>query len=125
MEILITAKQIITFLFGTENRNILYALIALVIFDYITGVCVAIHNRKLSSAIGAKGISKKVMIFILISMSYIADKYFLQAGNMLEAVTILFYCANEAISIIENAAKIGIPVPEKMKKLFSSIKEKN
>lgn len=69
MEILITAKQIITFLFGTENRNILYALITLVVFDYITGVCVAIHDQKLSSAIGAKGISKKVMIFILISMS--------------------------------------------------------
>ncbi|MDY3985792.1 phage holin family protein, partial [Dysosmobacter sp.] len=97
----------------------------LVVFDYITGVCVAIHDQKLSSAIGAKGISKKVMIFILISMSYIADNYFLQAGNTLETVTILFYCANEAISILENAAKIGIPVPEKMKNLFSSIKEKN
>lgn len=63
--------------------------------------------------------------FILISMSYIADNYFLQAGNTLETVTILFYCANEAISIIENAAKIGIPVPEKLKNLFNSIKEKN
>ena len=58
-------------------------------------------------------------------MSYIADNYFLQAGNTLETVTILFYCANEAISIIENAAKIGIPVPEKLKNLFNSIKEKN
>ena len=125
MEILITAKHIIMFLFGSENRNILYALITLVVFDYITGVCVAIHDQKLSSAIGAKGISKKVMIFILISMSYIADNYFLQAGNTLETVTILFYCANEAISIIENAAKIGIPVPEKLKNLFNSFKEKN
>lgn len=125
MDFYSTTKQIFTFLFGTENRNILYALIALVVFDYITGVCLAIHNQKLSSSIGAKGISKKVMIFILISMSCIADNYFLQSGNKLEAVTILFYCANEAISIIENAAKIGIPVPEKIKKLFDSIKDEN
>ena len=125
MEILDTLKHVISFLFGTENQNILHALITLVVLDYVTGVCVAIHNKKLSSAIGSKGISKKVMMFVLISLSNIADVYFLQADSALETVTILFYCANESISIIENATKIGIPIPEKLKKISSSIKKKN
>lgn len=122
MELLNMLLRITVFLFGTENQNILYALISLVVFDYITGICVAFHDRKLSSSIGSRGISKKVMIFILISLSNIADTYFLQAGNALETVTILFYCANESISIIENAAKIGIPIPQKLKRFFNSIR---
>ena len=125
MEILDAIKQVISFLFGTENQNLLHALITLVVLDYVTGVCVAIHNKELSSAIGSKGISKKVMMFVLISLSNIADVYFLQADSALETVTILFYCANESISIIENATKIGIPIPQKLKKICSSIKKKN
>ena len=125
MEILNVIKQCISFLFGTQNQNILRALIVLVVLDYITGVWLAIHDKKVSSAIGSKGIFKKVMIFVLISLSNIADTYFLQAGNALEPVTILFYCANEAISIVENAAKMGLPIPQKLKNFFFSIKEKN
>lgn len=125
MEIQNILKDILAFLFGRDNQNILRALIALVILDYLTGVCVAIHNQKLSSAIGSKGITKKVMIFVLISLSNIVDQCFLQGSNSLGNVTTLFYCANETISIVENAAKIGIPIPQKLRKIFASIGEKN
>lgn len=105
---------IINVLFGNENRTILYALISLVVLDYTTGICVAIRQRKLSSSIGSKGIVGKVMVFIMVSLSHIVDKYLLPSGAALESITILFYSTNEIISILENASKIGVPFPEKL-----------
>ena len=64
MDILIKIRNVILFLFGNENTNILFALMALTVLDYITGVCVAIRNKTLSSAIGAKGIANKVVVFV-------------------------------------------------------------
>ena len=107
-------STIINILFGNENRTILYALISLVVLDYTTGLCVAIRQRKLSSSIGSKGIVGKVMVFIMVSLSHIVDKYLLPSGAALESITILFYSTNEIISILENASKIGIPFPEKL-----------
>ncbi len=125
VDILSKIKAVISFLFGSENNNILYALMVLTVFDYITGVCVAIRSKSLSSSIGAKGIANKVVVFVLVSLSNIIGTYFLQAGSALEALTILFYCSNESISILENACKIGIPIPEKLKNALEEIKVKN
>ena len=87
-------STIINILFGNENRTILYALISLVVLDYTTGLCVAIRQRKLSSSIGSKGIVGKVMVFIMVSLSHIVDKYLLPSGAALESITILFYSTN-------------------------------
>lgn len=125
VDILIKIRNVILFLFGNENTNILFALMALTVLDYITGVCVAIRNKTLSSAIGAKGIANKVVVFVLVSLSNIIGTYFLQAGSALEALTILFYCSNESISILENACKIGIPIPEKLKNVLEELKGNN
>lgn len=125
MDIVSCIKSLTAFLFGQDNLNILCALIVLVVLDYVTGVCVAIKDGKLSSTIGAKGISRKVVIFALVALSNIADRYFLSSAGTLEAVTILFYCANEAISILENACKMGIPIPQKLKSVLESFKNKN
>jgi len=118
-------SAIITTLFGNENRTILYSLITLVVMDYITGICIAIRQKKLSSSIGAKGIVGKVMVFIMVSLSHIVDTYLLPSGTALEAITILFYSANEIISIAENASKIGIPLPAKLMSYLKSFKNKN
>lgn len=118
-------SSLLIFLFGHENQTILYALIALVVLDYITGICVAIRQARLSSSIGAKGIIGKVMVFIMVSLSHVVDEYLLPSGTTLEAITILFYSTNEIISIIENAAKIGIPLPEKLITHLKSFKDKN
>ena len=125
MDMMNNLKQLVAVLFGQENLNILYALIVLVVLDYITGVCVAIKDGQLSSTVGAKGISRKVMVFALVALSNIVDTDFLNSAGPLEAVTILFYCANEAISILENACKMGIPVPQKLRDALQLFKSKN
>lgn len=116
---------IIAMLFGTENCNILYAPMILVSLDYLTGICLAIRRKQLSSSIGAKGIANKVMIFVLVSLSNVVDSYFSITGCAIETITILFYCTNEAISIIENAAKMGIPLPAKLVICMKAFKSQN
>ena len=118
-------STIIEMLFGHDHQTILYALIILVVLDYITGICVAIRQGQLSSSIGAKGIVGKVMVFIMVSLSHIVDEYILSSGSALESVTILFYSTNEVISIMENAAKSGIPLPEKLISHLQLFKNKN
>lgn len=120
-----TLGKVINILFGDDNNRMLHALIILVVLDYITGVCVAILEHKLSSKIGAKGIAGKVMVFVLVALSNVADTYFLLDGNALETVTVIFYCANESISIVENAGKMGIPLPEKLRSVLEKLKDKN
>ena len=118
-------RSVTAILFGTENCNILYALMILVSLDYLTGICLAIRKKELSSSIGAKGIANKVMIFVLVSLSNVVDTYFSITGSAIEAITIMVYCTNEAISIIENAVKMGIPLPAKLVSCMKAFKSKN
>lgn len=115
MEFIISIASI----FLDTTDQLLYVLILFVILDYITGVCVAIQERKISSEIGAKGISKKVGIFAFISLCHIADRYLLNTPSVLQTVTTTFYIANEGISVIENIGRLGIPYPKKVKELLS------
>lgn len=96
----------------------LYALVAFVVIDYITGIMAAILEKKLSSNIGFKGIFKKVLIFTFVGIGHIVDIYILQNGSAVRTAVIFFYLSNEGLSIIENATKIGLPVPEKLKAVF-------
>jgi len=89
-------------LFGGFD-SLVYALITFVAMDYVTGVLLAIINKKVSSEIGAKGISKKACIFILVALGNIIDRYIIGAGSTLRTMLIMFYLSNEGISIIENA----------------------
>lgn len=116
-------KEVLTRLFGNNNLNLLYALIILVSLDYITGVCAAIKKGSLSSSIGAKGIANKVAIFVLVALSNIVEEYFVSTEGTLEAITILFYCTNEAISIIENAHVVGIPIPARLINTLEKLKK--
>ena len=102
----------------------LYALIAFMIIDYITGVMCAILERKLSSDIGARGIFKKVLIFILVAVAHIIDSRIIGNGGAIRSAVIFFYASNEGISIIENAARIGLPIPEKLKKVMAQLGDK-
>ena len=88
-------NNLLEFFMGKENADHLYILIVLVILDYITGICVAIHQKRLSSKIGFKGISLKVMIFVVLSMCHVLDGYLIGDGSTIQAMTILFYCAND------------------------------
>ena len=101
----------------------LYALIVIVVVDYMTGVMVGILNKKLSSQIGFRGIFKKVVIFSLVAVAHIIDTHVIQNGSVLRTTVIFFYLSNEGISILENAALIGLPIPKKMKDVLEQLKE--
>lgn len=103
----------------------LYALIIFVIVDYITGIMVAIINRELSSEIGARGIFKKVLIFIFVAVAHIIDSRLIGEGSVIRTAVIFFYLSNEGISIIENSARIGLPVPEKLKDVLTQLHGKS
>lgn len=120
MEILFLQKLqfVLKILFGDADKW-MYALIALISIDYITGVCVAIYQKKLSSTIGAKGIAKKIAILALVSLSHFMDEYILESGNALRLVTTIFYISNEAMSVLENVGALGVPLPQKLADIIS------
>lgn len=101
----------------------LYALLVFMIIDYVTGVMVAIIQKKLSSEIGFVGICKKVLIFLLVAVGYIIDSKIIGQGGVIRTAIIFFYISNEGISIVENAGLIGLPIPQKLKDVLEQIKE--
>ncbi|WP_432763131.1 phage holin family protein [Enterococcus hirae] len=98
----------------------LYTLLAFVMVDYITGVLRAINEKKVSSRIGAKGITKKILIFLLVGVGHMLDLE-LKTGNVLRDAVIFFYISNEGISLLENAVSIGLPLPEKVKEALKQL----
>ena len=102
----------------------LYALIAFVVIDYITGVMCAITDKKLSSSVGFKGICRKVLIFTLVGIGNIVDVYVLGQGGVLRTAVIFFYLSNEGVSIMENTAHLGLPNPEKLKDILEQLHER-
>ena len=102
----------------------LYALVVFVIIDYITGLMNAIIQKKLSSEVGFKGICKKVVIFFLVSVANIVDVKIIGSGSVIRTAVIFFYLSNEGISITENAAMIGLPIPDTLKKVLEQLEEK-
>lgn len=108
--------------FLSSSSGLLLALLILVLLDYITGVCVAIQTRQLSSEIGAKGITKKVAIFIVIAFCHVLDTYLIHTEVALETVSTVFYLSNEGISILENVGTLGVPLPEKVQSLLRHLK---
>ena len=102
--------------------DLLYALVVFVATDYVTGVLRAIVEKKLSSAIGFKGICKKVCIFTLVGVANVLDTHIIGSGCVLRSAVIFFYISNEGISIIENAARMGLPVPQKLQDMMYSLK---
>lgn len=99
----------------------LYALIAFTVIDYITGVMCAISDKNLSSAVGFKGICRKVLIFTMVGIGNIVDVYVLGEGGVLRTAVIFFYLSNEGVSILENSAHLGLPIPEKLKEVLEQL----
>lgn len=110
------------FLFG-ELDGLIYALIAFMMLDYISGVLVAISEKELSSRIGFKGIAKKVIILILVAVGHIVDMHVLGCGDVCRSAVCGLYIANEGISILENASDLGIPLPKKLVAVLKQLKD--
>lgn len=107
------------FLGGLDGLMI--ALIIFVALDYVTGLMCAISDKALSSAVGFKGIAKKVLIFLLVGVSNIVDVHVVGTGSALRGAVIFFYLSNEGLSMLENAAHLGLPIPDKLKDVLAQL----
>ena len=105
--------------------GMLKALIIMMVLDYITGIMRAIVDKKLSSAVGFRGICKKVLILILVGIANIVDINVVGTGSALRGVVICFYMSNEGLSILENASYLGLPVPEKLKDILAQLHKRD
>ena len=110
------------FLGGCDG--LLIALVVFAVTDYITGVMCAIADKKLSSEIGFKGICRKVIIFMLVGIAHVLDVNVITTGSVLRTAVIFFYLSNEGVSLLENAAHLGLPVPEKLKDVLEQLHDR-
>ena len=115
---------VLSFLFG-DMEGLMVALIALIILDYISGVIAAAVEKRLSSEAGAKGIAKKIFMLLIVALANIVDINVIGDGHVLKTVTVVFYICNECISLIENAGRIGVPVPKKLLDVLEQLRDKD
>lgn len=104
--------------------GLLYALLAFVVLDCITGIMCAVVDKKLSSAVGFKGIFKKILIFALVGIGHFLDTRVIGSGSVLRTAVIFFYISNEGVSLIENAGHLGLPIPEKLKSALEQLHDR-
>ena len=110
------------FLGGMDGLMI--ALVIFVVLDYVTGIMCAIADKKLSSSVGFKGICRKVLIFLLVGVAHIVDLHVVGSGSVLRGAVVCFYLSNEGVSMLENAAHLGLPVPEKLKVILEQLHDR-
>ncbi len=101
--------------------GLMTALLIFMVLDYITGVMCAVVDKELSSAVGFKGIFKKVLIIMLVGVAHIVDLHVVGTGDALRSAVICFYLSNEGVSMLENAAHLGLPIPEKLKSILAQL----
>ena len=111
------------FLGGMDG--LLTALIIFMVIDYITGLMCAVADKKLSSSVGFKGICKKVLIVMLVGVAHIVDLHVVGTGNALRCAVVCFYLSNEGVSLLENAAHLGLPIPEKLKAVLEQLHDRD
>ena len=107
------------FLGGMDGLMI--ALLIFMVLDYITGVMCGIADKKLSSAVGFKGLCRKVVIIALVGVGHVVDMHVIGTGGALRSAVICFYLSNEGVSLLENAAHLGLPVPDKLKDILAQL----
>ena len=107
------------FLGGSDG--LLYALLVFVIADYLTGVMCAIEGHKLSSAVGFRGLCRKVLTFLLVGIAQVLDVHVLNQPGVLRTAVIFWAIANNGLSILENAAHLGLHVPEQLKQVLEQL----
>ena len=110
------------FLGGCDG--LLIALVAFTGIDYVTGVMCAIVDKKLSSAVGFRGICRKVLIFLMVGIAHLLDVYVIGSGSVLRTAAVFFYISNEGVSLIENAAHLGLPIPAKLKAVLEQLHDR-
>lgn len=104
--------------------GLLYALLVFVVLDYLTGVMCAVVDKKISSAVGFKGICRKVIILALVGVGHMLDTHVIGNGSILRTAITFFYLSNEGLSLVENAAYLGLPIPAKLKAILEQLHDR-
>jgi toxin secretion/phage lysis holin len=110
---------------GGRLDGLIYALISLMAFDYISGIMCACVEKTLSSEVGFRGIFKKVLILCLVAVGNLMDVHVIGTGAVLRSAIIFFYIANEGLSLLENTTRLGLPVPQKLKDVLVQLHGKS
>ena len=110
------------FLGGCDG--LLIALVVFVVIDYVTGVMCAIVDKKLSSEVGFRGIFKKILIFLMVGIAHLLDVNVIGSGSVLRTAAVFFYVSNEGVSLVENAAHLGPPIPAKLKAVLEQLHDR-
>ena len=108
------------FLGGMDG--IMYALLAFISIDYITGVAVAVKQHKLSSEVGFWGLVRKSCIIALVGVAHFVDVYVMHTGDIFRTAISLYYIGNEGISLLENMGNLGVPLSPKLKNVLEQLK---
>ncbi len=116
--------SLLSWFFGGLNGAFAF-LLTLSVIDYFSGLAVGWFEGNLSSSAGFKGIARKGFMFALVGIANLIDKYIASGDSAMKIVVCLFYISNEGISILENAHKLGVPIPEILSKHFKNIQDKN
>ena len=110
------------FLGGCDG--LLRALVVFIAVDYVTGVLCAVADHRLSSEIGFRGICRKVLVFVMVGIGHVIDESVIGGGSMLRTAVLSFYLSNEGISLLENAAHLGLPIPERLKDVLEQLHDR-
>lgn len=113
-----------TFKPGEPLKRCEAATIIAKLLDYITGIMCAVVDKKLNSRVGFKGIFRKILIFALVGVGHLLDTQIIGTGIILRTAVIFFYPSNEGVSLIENAAYLGLPIPAKPKAVLEQMRDR-
>ena len=105
--------------------GVMYALIAFISLDYITGVAVAVKHKRLSSEIGFWGLVRKVCVVALVGVGHFVDVYVMHTGDIFRTAVALYYIGNEGVSLLENIGMLGVVLPKKLFDVLEQIRNDN
>ena len=115
------SATVITYLLGNWDTSVI-VLLAFLLFDYLSGCMCAAKEKKLSSNIGFKGLCKKLSIIFILISAVLLDRLMNNNAWVFRTLVCYFYIANEGLSILENSARLGVPIPEKLREILLQLK---
>ena len=122
--VLVVLALVVVLVLVLDLVVVLVVVLDFVVLDYVTGIMCAVTDHKLSSAVGFKGIFRKILVFALVGVGHLLDVQVLGAVGVLRTAVIFFYLSNEGVSLIENAAHLGLPIPAKLKAVLEQLHDR-
>lgn len=122
--VFIAVGTVATYLWGGWDA-VLMGLVVLASLDYVSGVIAAWHRRELDSRVGARGIARKVGMFVVVAVANIIDQAGVVGEPILRTAATWWYIGNEALSIVENLGEVGVPIPGRLRLALAVLRDKH